>query len=248
MNIGLQDRVALVTGAAGGIGLAVAQALGAEGALVVASDVSAERLANVAADLPEGVVPVAADMTAPDVGSRLVRAALEAHGHLDVLVTAAGVYDTSTVGELAVDAWDRVHDVNLRGAFLCAQAALPSMIERRWGRIVTVSSVAAFTGGSVSASTAYVTSKAGVVAMTKSLARAAGPHGVTVNCVVPGTIDTPMIESWDADRRRAVDANTPLGRPGRAAEVAAMIVMLCAEAASYVTGAHLTVAGGLVMD
>lgn len=248
MDTGLAGRVALVTGAAGGIGAAVARAFADEGARVVLVDRSATELERVAAELSQESLVLAVDLREPDAAPQIAAAAERRFGRLDVLVAAAGIYDTSGVGELDVETWDRVQDVNLRGAFLCARAAAEPMARQGWGRIVLVGSIAAMTGGSVSASTAYVTSKAGVAAMARSLAGRLGKHGITANCIVPGMIDTPMIAGWDPAVREKVIESTPLGRPGRPEELAATVVMLASEAAGFVSGAHLTVAGGLVMD
>jgi 3-oxoacyl-[acyl-carrier protein] reductase len=245
VNTGLDRRVALVTGAGSGIGMASARALAREGCRVVLADLHEQ--AALTEELASGAVSVAADVSLPGSGKRLVEAALKAFGRLDVLVCCAGVYETRPPGVLGVEEWDRTIDVNLRGTFLCAQAAIPAMAERGWGRIVTVGSIAALTGG-MTAGAGYVASKAGVSGLTRSLANAAGPLGITVNCVLPGIIETPMTLAIPADARRASAERTPLRRNGTAEDVADAIVFLASEAARFVTGAHLSINGGLAMD
>jgi 3-oxoacyl-[acyl-carrier protein] reductase len=248
LDSGLEGRVAIVTGAAGGIGSAVARALAGEGASIVVVDRPGVELERVSAELPGDSLSVPVDLSTVSAGREIVDAAERRFGRVDVLVAAAGIYDTSSVDELDDRTWDLVNDVNLRAAFLCAQAAAAPMARQGWGRIVLVGSIASMTGGSISASTAYVASKAGVAAMTRSLAGRLGKDQITVNCVIPGMIETPMVAGWAPATREQVIASTPLGRPGQPEEVAAMIVVLASEAASFVTGAHLTIAGGLVMD
>ena len=247
MNSGLDQRVALVTGAGSGIGMASARALAREGCRVVLADLHEQAVAALTQELVPGAVSVAADVSLPESGKLLVEAAQTAFGRLDVLVCCAGVYETCSLDTLGVEEWDRTIDVNLRGTFLCAQAAIPAMAEGGWGRIVTVSSIAARTGG-MTAGPSYVASKAGVSGLTRSLANAAGPLGITVNCVLPGIIDTPMTRAIPADARRASADRTPLRRNGTPEEVASAIVFLASEAARFVTGAHLSVNGGLAMD
>jgi len=246
MNTGLKNRVAMVTGAASGIGLATAQALAAEGCRIVAVDRDEDVLSRRGAESERSWVDVACDLSMEDAGEKAVQAAVDHWGRLDVLVTSAGIYEVGSVADVDAGAWDRVTAINLRGTYLCARAAIPAMSRNRWGRIVTLSSMAAATGG-FSAGPAYVASKAGVLGLTRHLAHAGGPHGITANCVCPGIIETPMTAILDSDNKRATAARTPLGRNGEAADVAAVIVMLASEGAGFVTGAHLDVNGGLVM-
>ena len=241
METGLGGKVALVTGGASGIGLACARALRDEGARVVVADLSAE------AGAEAGDLTVAIDVTKPEDARRAVTAAVEAYGALDVLVTCAGIFHATPLDRLAPEEWDRIQAVNLRGTFLVAQAALEVMIPRRSGRIVTIASLAGQVGGLASGAS-YAASKAGVVALTKSLARFAGPHGINVNTVNPGIIDTPMTAVLPDEQRTALVERTPLGRTGRADEVAAVVVFLASDAASYVHGAHIDVNGGILMD
>jgi 3-oxoacyl-[acyl-carrier protein] reductase len=241
VNTGLDGRVAVVTGAASGIGLATARALAAEGCAIVAAD-----LAPTSPAYADDWCAVGVDVATKDAGERIASAALDQFGRLDVLVACAGLYDTRSLADLDVDAFDRMQDVNVRGTLLCARSALAAMADGGWGRIVLLSSIVVHTGG-MAAGPAYVASKAAVLGLTRSLAHAAGPHGVTVNCVNPGIIETPMTAAIDAETKRATAARTPLGRNGTPEEVASVIVMLCSAGASFVTGAHLDVNGGLAM-
>jgi 3-oxoacyl-[acyl-carrier protein] reductase len=241
---GRRGQVVIVTGGARGIGLACAEAFTGLGARVVLADVdgaaataSAERL---------GCVAVRCDVTSAADAAALVDAAVDRHGALDVLVAAAGVFDATSIAEVDPDAFSRVLAVNLTGVYLVAQAALRPMVSQGSGRIITIGSMASQTGG-LAAGAAYTASKGGVLALTKSIARYGGPHGVTANCVLPGVIDTAMTQAWtDEARARAVDA-TPLRRMGTAAEVAALVAALASDAAAFVTGAHVDVNGGLYM-
>ena len=245
METGLDGRTALVTGAASGIGRACCTALASEGARVVCSDVDAAG-AQAVADSIRGEAAVG-DVTRPDDVSRLISETVQRTGSLDVVVASHGIFHATPAPEITADEWDRVQMVNLRGTFLLCQAALESMVQRRTGSIVTIASLAGQVGG-LHAGAGYAASKAGVAALTKSLARYAGPHGVRVNCVNPGFIDTPMTVGWTADARDAVIVRTPLGRMGRPEEVADAAVWLASDRAAFVHGAHLDVNGGLHMD
>ena len=243
MNLGLGGRTAVVTGAASGIGRATALLLADEGCRVVVTDRDLEGLETLAG---EAFVPVAGDITDPLMPGRLVDAAVTATGRLDVLVASAGVWETTPLDRLDDDIWDGVLAVNLTAPFRCARAAIPVMAERRWGRIVTISSIAAKTGGGA-AGAAYVSSKAGILGLTRSLAKTGGPLGITVNCVTPGLIETPMIAGADPEKTRTTLAQMPLGRLGSPEEVAAAVGLLVAEQAGFITGAQVDVSGGFVM-
>ena len=245
METGLRGKVALVTGGASGIGLACARALAAEGAHVVVADLNPEAAAAAAREA--GGASVAVDVTRPEDAPRAVAAAVEGFGALDVLVTCAGIFHATPLDRITLEEWDRIQAVNLRGTFLVAQAALEVMIPRRSGRIVTIASLAGQVGGLASGAS-YAASKAGVIGLTKSLARFAGPHGITVNVVNPGIIATPMTAVLTDEQRAALAERTPLGRVGTAEEVAAVVVFLASDGASYVHGAHVDVNGGILMD
>jgi 3-oxoacyl-[acyl-carrier protein] reductase len=248
MQTGLDGKVAIVTGGSGGIGFACARALAAEGARVVLGDLNAAAVAASAAELGTEVAAAATvDVAQPDDAQRLVDIALERFGRLDVLVASAGVHRATRLDELAPEEWDQLLAVNLRGVYLTAQAALRVLVPQRSGRIVTLGSMAGQVGG-LAASAAYAASKGGVIALTKSIARYCGPHGVTANCVNPGIIDSPMTAGWSPDDLARLTASTPLGRLGTIDEVAAAVVFLASDASSFVHGAHIDVNGGLLMD
>jgi len=248
METGLAGKVAIVTGGSGGIGLACARALVAEGTRVVLGDVNAEAAAAAAAELGEdAAVSAAVDVTRPEDAQRLVDVAIERFGGLDVLVASAGVHRNTPLDEVSPEEWDLLLAVNLRGVFLTAQAALRVFVPQRSGRIVALASLASQTGG-LAASAAYAASKGGVVTLTKSLARYAGQHNVTANCVNPGIIDSPMTAGWSAEDIARLTASTPLGRLGTTDEVAAAVVFLASDAASFITGVHIDVNGGILMD
>lgn len=244
MDYGLAGKAAIVTGAAGGIGLACCRALVGEGASVVVADLDGTAAGARARELGTTCVGVGADVANADDAERLVAAAVSAFGRLDVLVTCAGVFHATPLDEITAAEWDSVQAVNLKGTFLVAQAALEVMISRGSGRIVTVASLAGQTGG-IGAGASYAASKAGVVALTKSIARFAGPHGITANCVNPGLIETPMLDGWPQETLERTVAATPLGRLGTPEEVADTVVWLASDRASFVHGAHVDVNGGL---
>ncbi|MGI8973791.1 MAG: SDR family NAD(P)-dependent oxidoreductase [Gaiella sp.] len=247
MDSGLAGKTAIVTGAAGGIGMACCRALVCEGANLVVADVDRARIDALIRELGSACVGVEADVTRADDAQRLADEAVGAFGRLDVLVACAGVFHATPLDEITVDEWDRIQAVNLKGTFLVAQAALRVMMPNRSGRIVTVASLAGQTGG-LAAGASYAASKAAVVALTKSIARFAGPYGITANCVNPGVIETSMLEGWSRESRELALAATPLGRVGTPEEVACTIVWLVSDNAAFVHGAHVDVNGGLYMN
>jgi 3-oxoacyl-[acyl-carrier protein] reductase len=250
MELGLGGRAVVITGGGGGIGRACALVFAAEGARLALSDRRLEAAQAVAAELERAgarAVALRTDVTEPaDVG-RLFDQAITALGGVDVLVNGAGIFQSKPIDDMSADEWDRVLDVNLKGVFLCSQAALRHMKPRRRGAIVSIASLAGQVGG-LYAGAHYATSKAGVSALTKSLAKDAGSSGVRVNCVNPGPIETAMTEDWPPDVLAGLARSTPLGRLGRADEVARVIVFLASDAASFVHGAHIDINGGIHMD
>jgi 3-oxoacyl-[acyl-carrier protein] reductase len=231
---GLNERVAVVTGAGRGIGQAIAEALAANGARVAALDLEAPQHA--------GMLGVACDVT--DAGT--VEAAfgrVEAElGVVSVLVLNAGIFPIVPFEETTRELWDQTMAVNLTGAFLCAKRALPGMREQRYGRIVALGSSAGKTGGA-KAIAAYAASKAGVMAMTKSIANEYASMGITANALAPALIDTPMISE-----QRELVARIPVGRFGKPEEVAALVCFLASEHAAYITGEVTDINGGFLID
>ncbi len=248
METGLGDKTVIVTGGAGGIGLACARAFVAEFAKVVIADLDAEAADEAAKELgEENAIGVRADVTRSQDAADLAATAVEHFGGLDVLVAGAGIYHGTPLVEIRLDEWERVLSVNLNGVFLTCQAALKVMVPQGHGRIITIGSMAGQVGG-MAAGAGYAASKGGVIALTKSIARYAGPQGITANCVNPGIIDTPLTQSWPPERRDPPVGLTPLGRMGTPEEVAAVVVFLASDAASFIHGAQIDVNGGLLMD
>lgn len=246
LDTGLAGKVCLVTGAASGIGLATAQLLRGEDCELVLWDCDRERLEAVELD---GEKPVLRDCL--DVSSRaaveLATATVTAQlGGVDALIHCAAIYTTSLVPDVDDEQWQRVLDVNLRGAFNVAQAVAPSMQARGGGSIVLFGSFAARTGG-LRASAPYAASKAGIAGLTRHLAQWGGPLGIRVNCIHPGFIQTPMNAILGEDARRQAIANTPLRRLGDPPEAASMAVVLASDLASFVDGVELDVNGGMYM-
>ncbi|PWT93181.1 MAG: hypothetical protein C5B56_01160 [Proteobacteria bacterium] len=250
MNLDLQDRVAVVTGAGAGIGEAIARALAAEGSRLGIADrdrAAAERTASalVAAGFRAHAVAVdVGDFAAVEVALRNLSAA---SGPPDILVNAAGVISTGLVADLPVDELERVARVNLGGVLNCVKAVIPVMTARRRGRIINIASVSAMRGGGSIGNTLYGTTKAGVVALTMGLARELGPSGITVNAVAPAVVDTAMTHAalTDAARERIL-ARIPLGRFATLADIADLVTFLASDRAAFISGAVIPIDGGIL--
>jgi 3-oxoacyl-[acyl-carrier protein] reductase len=252
VNLGLEGRIAAVTGAAGGIGRACARALADEGCRVVLSDVEERGLEELVAERPDAFTAVVADLSTADGPLAIVEEAVRSHGRLDVLVMAAGVFGTarggvfvSSEGPTTIEpaAWDLTLAINLRAAFLASQAAIPVMARNGWGRLVAIGSIASQMGG-LSAGADYAASKAGLASTMRSIAINAGRSGITANTINPGVINTPMIEHVGSATATAVAERTAVGRNGTGEEVAAIAVMLASEQAGFITGSHVDLNGG----
>ena len=241
----LTGKAALVTGATGGIGGAVARALRGAGATVAVSGTRRERLEALAGELGEGCAALPCDLADAEAAAGLAARAETALGGLDVLVNNAGIARDALALRMKEEDWRRVLDVNLTAAFLVARAALRGMMRRRSGRIVSVGSVVGASGNPGQAN--YAASKAGLVGMSKALAAEAAARGVTVNCVAPGLIDTEMTRGLPAPARERMVAAIPLGRAGAPEEVAAAVLYLASDEAAWVTGQTLHVNGGMAM-
>jgi len=237
-------RVALVTGGSGGIGAATAAALAASGHAVAVGYASrAEAAEKVAAEIGGLAVPV--DVTDPASVAAAFTQVEDALGPVAVLVNNAGVTGDGLAMRMGDDQWRRVLATSLDGAFHTIRRALPSMTRQRFGRIVNVGSVAGFSGSAGQAN--YAAAKAGLVGLTRSIAREMAPRGITCNAVAPGPIATNMTDVLSPERQAEMVAAVPLGRMGRPDEVASVIAFLCSDAAAYVNGAVVPVDGGLGM-
>jgi 3-oxoacyl-[acyl-carrier protein] reductase len=241
----LTGKSALVTGATGGIGGAIAQALHGRGATIAISGTRRDVLDQLAGELGERVHVLPCNLAEKDDVETLVPRAEEAMGGLDVLVNNAGVTRDNIFVRLSDEAWDEVIAVNLTAGFRLARTAVRGMMRRRYGRIIGITSVVGVTGNAGQGN--YAAAKAGMIGMSKALAREVASRNVTVNCVAPGFIDTAMTGALNQKQREALLAAVPAARLGTTAEVAAAVVFLASTEAAYVTGQTLHVNGGMAM-
>jgi NAD(P)-dependent dehydrogenase (short-subunit alcohol dehydrogenase family) len=243
----LAGKIALVTGGTRGIGLQIVKAFLAQGARVAFSGASARTVEKAQAELGEGCTGFVAELSAAEAGVQLVNAVLERFGGIDVLINNAGALSGTPVWDVTPEEWDRICDVNLRAVFFTSQAAARSMRSRGGGSIVSVSSIAAQNGG-LAGNPAYAAAKAGVIGLTRALARQFAPERIRVNCIAPAIIETDMTAPWPQALRERLVGITPLGRFGAADEVSGAAVFLASEEASFVTGQTLSVNGGAYMN
>ena len=242
-------RVALVTGGATGIGAATVKALAADKVSVALQYSSSVSQARAIADQLNGkgakVEIFQADLSQKDSAENLVASVKAKLGEIDILINNAGLMTDASIIDMSDELWDQALNINLTAAFKLIRACAPSMVAKKWGRIINISSQVALTGSANHAH--YATAKAGLLGLTYSAAKEYGASGVTVNAVLPGRIETNMIAQRSIGRLDEWLSQTPLNRLGRAEEVAGMINFLASEMASYVTGAAINVNGGLVM-
>jgi 3-oxoacyl-[acyl-carrier protein] reductase len=241
----LTGRAALVTGASGGIGAAVARALHGAGASVALSGTRAAPLEALAAELGGRAQVIPCDLSDAVAVEALPKAAAEAMGAVDILVNNAGITRDTLAMRMSDEDWQAVLDVNLTASFRLCRGVLRGMMKARWGRIVSIGSVVAATGNPGQAN--YVAAKAGLVGLSKALAAEVASRGITVNCVAPGFIATAMTERLTDDQKARILGAVPMGRMGTPEEVAAAVLYLSSPEAAYVTGAVLHVNGGLAM-
>jgi 3-oxoacyl-[acyl-carrier protein] reductase len=241
----LSGRMALVTGASGGLGSAIARALHRQGATVALSGTRKEALDTLASDLAERVHVVPCDLSDSAAVEQLIPAAEAAMGSVDILVNNAGLTRDQLFMRMKDADWDLVLAVNLTAAFRLTRAALKPMLKRRYGRVVNMTSVVGVTGNAGQAN--YAASKAGLIGLSKSLAREVAARNVTVNCVAPGFIQSPMTDVLTDAQKAAILSGVPVGRLGIADDVAAAVVYLASSEAAYVTGETLHVNGGMAM-
>ena len=242
----LTGKTALVTGATGGIGASIARTLHAAGATVAISGTRAAVLEELKASLGGDRVHVLpCNLSSPEDVEKLVPAAAAAMGGLDILVNNAGITKDGLAMRMKDEDWQTVLDVNLTAAFRLSRAAMRLMMKKRWGRIVSVTSVVGVTGNPGQAN--YAASKAAIIGMSKSIAQELAARNVTVNCVAPGFIATPMTDALNDKQKEVILARIPAGRMGSADDIAAAVLYLASEEAAYVTGQTLHVNGGMAM-
>ena len=244
-----EGRVALITGAARGIGRTIAELLARQGAKVIVADLNYTQAKSTAEEIKEAYTQksLAVEVNVADSASvkAMVDLALAEFGHLDILVNNAGITRDTLILRMDEADWDIVLDVNLKGAFNCSKAVIRSMMKQHYGRIVNISSVSGQAGqvGQVN----YSSSKAGLIGLTKALAREVASRQITVNAVAPGFIPTALTNDLSVDLKDMIVKATPLGRMGTPEEIASAVVFLASEEASYITGQVLAVDGGMVM-
>ncbi|MGR3492683.1 MAG: 3-oxoacyl-ACP reductase FabG [Shimia sp.] len=241
----LDGKAALVTGASGGIGGAIAMALHAEGASVGLSGTREGPLEELASKLGDRAYMLPCNLSDPEAVAALPKTAAESMGSLDILVNNAGVTRDNLAMRMSDDEWQSVIDVNLTSTFKLCKGVLRGMMKARWGRIVNISSVVGATGNPGQAN--YAASKAGMVGMSKSLAYEVASRGITVNCVAPGFIETAMTDKLTDDQKAGILGQIPAGRMGSSEEIAAAVSFLASPGASYVTGTTIHVNGGMAM-
>jgi 3-oxoacyl-[acyl-carrier protein] reductase len=244
----MTNRIAFVTGASRGIGRAIALALAKAGARIVVASNEPENNEKVAAEIRAAggeAFAVFLDLNSADSIKEAFATAQQHFGRVDILVNNAGVTKDGLALRMKKDDWDLVLNINLRGAFLASQQALPGMLKERWGRIVNIASVVGQSGnpGQVN----YVASKAGIIGLTKALAQEVGSRNITVNAVAPGFIETDMTAKLTPEQREGMLAKVPLKRGGLPDDIAAAVKFLASDEASYITGHVLSVNGGMYM-
>ena len=241
----LTGKLALVTGASGGLGGAIARALHAQGASVALSGTRREALAAVAGELGARTFVLPCDLADKQAVEALVPAAEAAMGGLDILVNNAGVTRDNLFMRMKDEEWDQVLAVNLTAAFRLSRACLKGMMRRRYGRIIGITSVVGVTGNPGQGN--YAAAKAGLIGMSKALAAEIASRSITVNCVAPGFIASPMTDALNDKQREAILASVPAGRLGAGDEIGAAVVYLASREAAYITGQTLHINGGMAM-
>src|SRR6476620_9818578 len=244
-TIDLSGRTAFVTGSTRGIGLAIARSLHAAGAKVAVVGRDADRARSVAADLGDRTAGVACDVAHGDQVEAAVTSVEKTLGPIDILVNNAGLTRDNILLRLSDDDWDTVLHANLKGAFHTIRSTIKGMMKRRWGRIINIRSIVGLTGNKGQAN--YAASKAGLIGLTKSVAKEYASRNILVNCVAPGFIETDMTDALPAEARASLLEEIALGRLGRPEDIAGAVLFLASDLATYITGQVLVVDGGMVI-
>lgn len=241
----IENKIAIVTGGGGGIGGAIVRRFAREGAKIAVADIEAGTAKTTAAELAEAgteTLPLVSDVTKKKSVGQMIQAVLDRWGRIDILVNVAGGAERKPVVDMTAADWDHVVDMNLKSVFLCSQAALPTMLERKYGKIVNISSIYGFTGNATRSS--YAAAKAGVAAFTKSLALEVVNDGINVNAVAPGRVTTPRVRNRYSDKAwAAAVAQVPMGRAATPEEIASAVLFLVTDENSYVTGQTIHING-----
>lgn len=247
MELNLKNRIAVVTGGAAGIGEAIAHALAAEGCKLCIADRDESAARKTAASLGEGSMAVSLDVSNAEAVTQAFEQIAGSQGRIDILVNAAGLLSTGSVADLPATEWQRVSQVNLAGIVYCVKAAIPAMKKQKSGRIINIASVSAERGGGSVGNTLYGATKAGVVALTKGLARELGPDKITVNAIAPAIADTAMTHKLlTEDALKKILARIPIGRLAALSDIADLAVFLASDRANFITGTTIPVDGGIL--
>ena len=245
MMFDLTGKSALITGASGGIGSAIARALHARGAQVVLHGTRAEKLESLRAELGKGAHVLTANLSDREAVSSMISSAADMAGSVDILVNNAGITRDNLFMRMKDAEWDDVLEVNMTASMLLCRNAMRAMMKARWGRIISISSIVGVTGNP--GQTNYAASKAGMIGFSKSLAAEVASRGITVNVIAPGFIETPMTDALTDEQKDKLLVNVPAGRLGQGDEIAAAALYLASNEAGYVTGSTLHVNGGMAM-
>ena len=243
-----KDRVVVVTGAARGIGAEIAREFSSKGATIIISDVNQDNLNNTYAELSKSnsnVLGIKSDISKLNEAQQLIEKSLESYGKVDVLVNNAGVTRDNLLMRMSEDEWDQVIDINLKGTFNCIKAVTRAMVKQKYGKIINISSVVGLMGNAGQSN--YSASKAGIIGLTKSVARELASRNITCNAIAPGFIETRMTANLDEKVIDNLKSQIPLGRLGSVTDVAKLVCFLASEDASYITGQVINVDGGMVM-